>query len=103
MLVHRPHTVTDGVNPNLFSTWRSPFAIRSKVSPVIYRVGRDGGLAESSVHLGRVKNFALLNPMLFRYHRVGSNVFGGNIPIPDLDGTVFTHLLSRLVRIPSKE
>lgn len=58
--MHRPHTVADGPNPTLISPWHGPFAIRAKVSSVIYRVCRDGELSETSVHLGRMKKYVLL-------------------------------------------
>ena len=52
VLVHRPYTVADGPNPKLICPWRGPYTVRSLSSPVIYRVARDGELAETSVLLG---------------------------------------------------
>ena len=46
VLVHRPYTVGDGPNPKLISPWRGPFTVRSQLSPVIYRVARDGELVK---------------------------------------------------------
>ena len=46
VLVHRPYTVGDGLNPELISPWRGPFTVRSQLSPVIYRVARDGELTK---------------------------------------------------------
>ena len=46
VLVHRPYTVGDGPNPELISPWRGPFTVRSQLSPVIYRVARDGELTK---------------------------------------------------------
>ena len=40
LVVHRPYTVADEPNPKLISPWRGPFAVRSQLSPVIYRVAR---------------------------------------------------------------
>ena len=57
VLVHRPDTVADGPNPKLISPWRGPFTVRSQLSPVVFRAARDGELAETSVHLGRIKAY----------------------------------------------
>ena len=42
VLVHRPYTVGDGPKSKLIGPWRGPFTVRSQLSPVIYRVARDG-------------------------------------------------------------
>jgi len=91
VFVHRPYTVADGPNPKLISPWRGPFTVRSQLSPVIYRVARDGELAETSVHFGRMK----------AYHNDASNsvpdftaldefLVRTTLPLPDLDGSVLT-------------
>jgi len=91
VLVHRPHTVTDGPNPKLISPWHGPFTVRSKVSPVIYRVSKDGELAETSVHLARMKKYFALRPNpVPDFSELDEMFLGQKIPIPDLDGTVFT-------------
>ena len=38
VLVHRPYSEADGPNPKLISPWRGSFVVRSRLSPVIYRV-----------------------------------------------------------------
>ena len=91
VLVHRPHTVTDGPNPKLISPWHGPFTVRSKVSPVIYRVSKDGELAETTVHLARMKKYFALRPNpVPDFSELDEMFLGQKIPIPDLDGTVFT-------------
>ena len=64
--------------------------VRSQLSPVFYRVARDGEIAETSVHLGRIKayhndasssvpDFAALDEFLL-----------GTLRLPDLGGSVLT-------------
>ena len=91
VLVHRPHTVTDGPNPKLLSPWHGPFTIRSKLSPVVYRVSRDGELAETSVHLGRMKKYfpSSSNPTP-DFTELDDWFLGTTLPIPDLDGSVLS-------------
>lgn len=38
VLVHRLNNETDGPNPKLISPWRGPYTVRSRVSPVVYRL-----------------------------------------------------------------
>ena len=57
VLVHRPYTEDDGPNPKLISPWRGPFVVRSRLSPVIYRVSRGELPKETSVHLARIKPY----------------------------------------------
>ena len=90
MLVHRPATVTDGPNPKLISLWHGPFTVRSRVSPVIYRASKDGELAETSVHLARMKKYHALCPNVVPDFTALDEMFlGTKLPIPDLDGSVF--------------
>ena len=56
VLLHRPYHETDGPNPNLNSPWHGPYFVRTQLSPVTYRVGKAGDPAETTVHLGRMKN-----------------------------------------------
>ena len=51
VLLHRPPTPTDGPNPKLVSPWHGPYTVRAQLSPVIYRVSKDGDFAEITVHL----------------------------------------------------
>jgi len=53
VLVHRPYSEADGPNPKLISSWRGPFVIRSRLSPVIYRVSKGNQPEETPVHLAR--------------------------------------------------
>ena len=46
VLIHRPYNQADGPNPKLMSPWRGPYTIRAQMSPVIYRVTKDGNPAE---------------------------------------------------------
>lgn len=90
VLVHRPATVTDGPNPKLISPWHGPFTVRSQVSPVIYRVSKDGELAETSVHLARMKKYFALQPNVVPdFTELDEMFLGTKLPIPDLDGSVF--------------
>ena len=64
VLVHRPYTVADGLNPKLIIPWRGPFTVPSLLSPVIFRVARDGELAETSVYFGRIKAYRVAREMV---------------------------------------
>ena len=89
VLVHRPYTVDDGPNPKLTSPWRGSFAGRSQSSPVMYRVARDGELADTSVHLGRIKachNDA--SSSVPDLTALDDLFLGTTLPVPDLDGSV---------------
>lgn len=55
VLVHRPHPVADGPSSKLIRPWHGSSIIQSQVSSAyIYRVSRDGKLAETTVHLDRI-------------------------------------------------
>ena len=69
VLIHRPYNEADGPNPKLISPWRGPYTVRGQLSPVIYRVTKDGNPAEITVHLGRMKKY----------------VVPQSSPVPDLD------------------
>ena len=69
ILIHRPYNEDDGPNPKLISPWRGPYTERAQLSPVIYRVTKDGNPAEITVHLGRMKKY----------------VVPQSSPVPDLD------------------
>ena len=89
VLVHRPATVTDGPNPKLISPWHGPFTVRSQLSPVIYRVSKDDELAETSVHLARMKKYHALRPNVVPdFTELDEMFLGTKLPIPDLDGSV---------------
>ena len=69
VLIHRPYNEADGPNPKLISPWRGPYTVRAQMSPIIYRVTKDGNPVEITVHfLGRMKN-----------------VVSRSSPVPDLD------------------
>ena len=88
VLVHRLYTVADGPDPKLISPWRGSFTVRSQLPPVIYRVARDGELAETTVHLGRVK--AYHNGASSSDFTALDDLFLQTLPFPDLDGSVLT-------------
>ena len=91
VLVHRPYTVADGPNPKIISPWRGPYTVRSQLSPVIYRVARDGELAESSVHLGRIKAYHNDEYSSVPDFTALDDLFlGTTLPVPNLDGSVLT-------------
>ena len=46
VLIHRPYNEADGPNPKLISPWRGPYTVRAQMSPIIYRVTKDGNPAE---------------------------------------------------------
>ena len=39
---HRPNNEADCPNPKIISPWRGPYTVRALMSPVIYRVTKDG-------------------------------------------------------------
>ena len=55
VLIHRPYHDSDDPNPKLYCPWHGPYTVRTKLSPVIYRVAKQGRLTETTVHLGRMK------------------------------------------------
>ena len=55
VLVHRPYSEADGHKPKLISPLRGPFVVRSRLSPVIYRVSTGNQPEETSAHLARIK------------------------------------------------
>ena len=61
VLIHRPYNEADGPNPKLISPWRGPYTVRAQMSPIIYRVTKDGNPAEITVHLGRMKKIRCLS------------------------------------------
>ena len=59
VLIHRPYNEADGSSPKHIGPWRGPYIVRAQMSPVIYRVTRDGNPTEITVHLGRMKEKTL--------------------------------------------
>ena len=89
--MHLPYTVADGPNPKLDSPWRGSFTVCSKLSPVVYRVARDGELAETTVHLSRLKVYHIDTSSSVPYVTALDEFFlGATLPLPDLDGYVLT-------------
>ena len=96
MLVRRPYTVADESNPKLISPCRGPFTVRSKLSPLIYRVARDGELAETSVRLGRIKAFHNdASSFLSDFTALDDSFRRTTLPVPDVDGSVPTVHIGR--------
>ena len=86
MLVHRPYTEADGPNPKLISPWRGPFVVRSRLSPVIYRVSRGEQPKETSVHLARIKPYFAASAETARESDTLDDLFLGiKIPLPDFE------------------
>ena len=91
MLVHRPYSVADGHNPKIISPWRGPFTVRTQLSLVIYRVAKDGEIAEISVHLGRIKAYHNDASSSVPDFTAPDELFQGKpVPVPALDGSVDT-------------
>ena len=91
VLVHRPHTVADGPNPKLISPCRGPFTVRLQLSPVIYRVARDGEPAETSVNLGRIKAYhSDASSSVPDFTALDDSFLGTTLPVPGLDSSVLT-------------
>ena len=59
VLVYKPHHSTDGPNPKLIQTWRGPYIICSKLSPVVYRIRHLDDTKQVSVHLAHIKSYRL--------------------------------------------
>ena len=57
MLVYKPHHSTDGPNPKLIQSWRGPYIICSKWSPVLYRTRHPYDSKQVSVHLTHIKSY----------------------------------------------
>ena len=57
--------------------------------PVIYRVARDGELAETSVHLGRIKAYHDdMSSSMPDFTALGEFFLGTTLPVPDRDDSV---------------
>ena len=57
VLVYKPHRSTDGSNPKLIQPWRGPYIIRSKLSPVVYRIRLPDDTKQVSVRLAHIKSY----------------------------------------------
>lgn len=89
VLIHRPYHETDGPNPKLYSPWHGPYTVRTKLSPVIYRVTQDGATTETTVHLGRMKKYIVpASSPVPDLDALDDMFLGTQLPIPDLEGSV---------------
>ena len=66
VLIHRTYNEADGPNPKLISPWRGQYNVRAQMSPIIYRVAKDGNPVEITVHLGRLSLGRPPSPTLMR-------------------------------------
>ena len=86
MVVHQPHNAQDDPNNKLSSPWRGPYQVRHRLSPVVYRVSKDGDSTETSVRLGRMKQYHQRS--VFADHdfsEISQMFLGTKLPIPNLD------------------
>ena len=111
VLVHRPYTEADGPNPKLISPWRGPFVVRSRLSPVIYRVSRGEQPNETSVHLARIKPYFAPSAGTVRESDTIDDLFLGiKIPLPDFEnitsqvriGNLIVDAIGKHKRAPGK-
>lgn len=86
VLVYKPHQDSDGPNPKLLLPWRGPYTICSQLSPVVYRVKRQGEAREVSVHLAHLKQYHhRQTPPAPQFGKLAEYFMGKPIPLPDLD------------------
>ena len=86
MLVHQPHNAQDDPNNTLLSPWRGPYQVRHLLSPVVYRVSKDGGSAETSVLFGRMKPYHQRSVLADSYFiEINEMFLGTKLPMPNLD------------------
>ena len=79
----------DGPNPKLISPWRGPYTVRAQLSPVIYRVTKDGNPAEITVHLGRMKKYVVpRSPPVPDVDALDDLFLGTTLSVPDLEGSL---------------
>ena len=65
--------------------------MRSQLSPVVYRVARDGELARISVYLGRIKAYHIdASSSAPDFSALDDLFLGPTLRIPDLDSSVLT-------------
>ena len=84
----RPYNEADGPNPKLISPWRAPYTVRAQLSPVIYRVTKDGNPAEITVHLGRMKKYVVPRSSPIPDLDALDGLFlETTLPVPDLEGS----------------
>ena len=89
VLIHRPYHDSDGPNPKLYSPWHGPYSVRTKLSPVIYRVTKQGATTETTVHLGRMKKYN--SPVTHPdpdLDALDDMFLGTTLPVPDLTGSM---------------
>lgn len=88
VLVHQPHHAGDDANNKLLSPWRGPYRVRQRLSPVVYRVSRDGQSTETSVHLARMKRYHQRHTTVEPdFEELDQMFLGIKLPLPDLDCT----------------
>lgn len=98
VLVHRPYHETDGPNPKLYSPWHGPYVVRSKLSPVTYRVSKPDDQVETTVHLGRMKKYVQPTSSPVPDLEALDELFlGTSLPVPDLDGKAHKVMLGPYV------
>ena len=86
VLVHQPHNSEDNPNNKLLSPWRGPYQVRHRLSPVVYRVSKDGDSTETSVYLGRMKPYHQRSVFAdLDFGEISQMFLGTKLPIPNLD------------------
>ena len=78
--------MADGPNLKLTNPWRGPYVVRSRLSPVIYRVSKGDKPEEMSVHLARIKRYYAPSTRSAPDFDALDGIFlGTKIPVPDFD------------------
>ena len=95
VLVYKPRHSTDGSNPKLIQPWRGPYIIRSKWSPVVYRIRHPDDTKQVSVHLSHIKSYRPhQSAPAPDFHKLEGLFLGKTLPTPALEEqeTVSPHI-----------
>ena len=86
VLAYKPHQSTDGPNPKLIQSWRGPYIICSKLSPVVSRIRLLDDTKQVSVHLAHIKSYRpRQSPPALDFHKVEELFLGKTLPTPALE------------------
>ena len=89
VLLHRPYHDSDGSNPKLCCPWQGLHTVRTKLSPVIYRVTKQGTVTGTTVHLGRMKKcYSPVTTPESDLDVLDDMFLGTSLPVPYLKGSL---------------
>ena len=89
VLIHRPYHDSDGPIPKIFCLWNGPYTVTTKLTPIIYRVPKQGTVAETTVHLSRrQKLYSPVKTLEPDLEVLDGTFLGTSLPVPHLKGSL---------------